>query len=382
MTGVLLIGLGADIGSNLLHLSATDGVEHPVTDVLTNPIVHDGTSVDVAASLEEAAARLLLANPQLAGRIGVDASDSSVSIDDRRFRIHFQDLEDDLGSIGTFDLAILATSRRHVRSAETLARVQQIARTVVGVAESAALPAVYPALLASSAKHFAAGETEPAGGFAGAYALGSCQCAGWTAGLRVLAEHAESRGALLQDVLVHTEVEIVHPDTASSAFGMKRVGPRTEDPRDNLRPGVSQVAESMRRFGPATSANHVSLRTLVQPPGYQVQRFFVRGIDVDRAGIVAAAQALADAEPAQLRVTASTIGSRAWASVPASTVLLTAEQHLVTHRIGDVTELVMQGYVHNTLGYCAAVLAATDRILRGEPGTVVLPEQPTTSGKD
>ena len=84
-------------------------------------------------------------------------------------------------------------------------------------------------------------------------------------------------------MLVHAELDIVHPDTASSSFGTKRIGARSEDARDNLRPGTSQVIDSMRRFAPATSNNAVSLRIPTQPPGFQIQRFFL-DVDVPAGG--------------------------------------------------------------------------------------------------
>ncbi|NLU83434.1 hypothetical protein [Rhodococcus sp. HNM0569] len=363
--------MGADIGSNLLYLSATAGADHPITDVLTNPIDTDDGRTLVGNSLQELVARLVLSNPQLIGRVVTDPSKSTIQIDSAIFRIHFQAFEDDLEQLGHFDLAILATSRRHVRSQEHLARLEAIADIVVGVAENANLPALYPSLLTADPKHFQLARATTERLPTGSYAMGSCQCVGWTTGLRVLADYCSSRGMPVTDVLVHSEVDIVHPDTASSSFGTKRVGSRTEDARDNLRPGTSQVADSMGRFAPATSYNAVSLRVLTQPPGYQVQRFFVRHPDVDRAGIEQAARALADREPALLHVSDSPIGSRAYSSLHTSTVLVATKHHMRVQQLGDISEVVLQGFVHNTRGYCAAILDAIDRVLGGDNVTVI-----------
>ena len=368
---VLLVGMGADIGSNLLYLSATAEVAHPVTDILTHPVDSEGVGAESRGPLEELKARLLLANPQLFGRVTTHSGENVLAIDGRTFRIHFRDLDEDVSDLGHFSLAILATSRRHIRSPRHLEKLEAIARVVIGVAENADLPALYPALMNAEPTHFLASRTAAGAQMSGSYAMGSCQCVGWTTGLRILADYCSGRGIALHDVLVHSEVDIVHPDTASSNFGTRRVGSRTEDPRDNLRPGVSQVADSMLRFAPATSANNVSLRVLTQPPGYQIQRFFLRDLDIGTEDLIGAARALESTEPSQIHVTTNTIGSRAYSGLPSGFVLLATEQHLSVRRIGDITEVVLQAFVHNTLGYCAAILSATDHILRGDGVTLV-----------
>ncbi|WP_153043687.1 hypothetical protein [Xenorhabdus sp. KK7.4] len=316
------------------------------------------------------------------GRITIDSSNCLLAIDKCTFRIHFRDLDEVLDDLGYFDLIVLATSRRHIRSQNYLDKLESISRVVIGVAENSALPALYPALLSANSQHFLASRTTVATELSGSYAMGSCQCVGWTTGLRILADTCANRGVALHDILIHTEIDIVHPDTASSNFGTTRVGSRTEDPRDNLRPGVSQVAESMLRFSPATSSNSVSLRVLTQPPGYQVQRFFLRGLDISAEDIIGAAKALESAEPCLIHVTNNPIGSRCYAFLPCSIVLLATEQHISIKRIGDIVEVVLQAFVHNTLGYCAAILAATDRILRGDIVTFIdSHDQITIEGK-
>jgi len=370
MSRVLLVGLGADIGSNLLYLSATGDFGCGITEVLTNPIAVEETGSRNRTALDELAARLVLAQPDLIGRITTDPTTGTLALDGRRFRIHFREFESDLDDLGKFDVAVLATSRSHIRSARHLSRLEKIADTVLGVAENPEIDAIYPALATVPADHLANATTHRTGTLRGSYALGSCQCAGWTTGLRVLADYCASNGFRLGDVLVHSEVDIVHPDTASSNFGTKRIGARTEDPRDNLRPGKSQVSESMQRMRPATSFNSVSLRVLTQPPGFQIQRFFLR-IEPTRAGLLDAATDLARREPRQVMVSRSPIGSRAYAAMRCSTALLTCEEHLRIQRIGEITEVVMQAFVHNTLGYCAAILDTVDRILGSSSVTVV-----------
>jgi hypothetical protein len=368
---ILLVGMGADIGSNLLYLSSVNDVAYPITDVLTHSIESEGVGAESRNSLDELKARLLLANPLLIGKICTDNYNSVLTINNRSFVIHFRDLDSDLSDLGYFNLAVLATSRRHIRSKHYLDKLETIARVVLGVAENSTLPALYPALVNVPSTHFLTGRTIVSSELAGSYAIGSCQCVGWTTGLRILADYCTSKGAVLHELLLHTEVDIVHPDTASSNFGTQRVGSRTEDPRDNIRPGISQVADSMLRFPPTTSSNNVSLRVLTQPPGYQIQRFFLRGIDVKIDSIIEVAKALEDADPSLIHVTNMPIGSRAYAYLPASVVLLITEQHLSVKCIGDVVEVVMQAFVHNTLGYCAAILSTIEHILSGNNITLV-----------
>ncbi|PHM31276.1 hypothetical protein [Xenorhabdus innexi] len=368
---ILLVGMGADIGSNLLYLSTTPDVAYPITDVLTHPVDSEGIGAADRGPLEELKVRLLLANPYLFGRITTDDSNCSLTINGYSFRIHFRDLNENLDDLGYFDLTVLATSRHHIRSRSHLDKLESISRVVIGVAENSSLPALYPALLTANSKHFLASHTVVATELSGSYAMGSCQCVGWTTGLRILADLCANQGVALHDILLHTEVDIVHPDTASSNFGTKRVGPRSEDPRDNLRPGISQVAESMLRFHPASSVNNVSLRVLTQPPGYQIQRFFLHGIDIRTDDIIGVAKTLGSSEPYLIHVTNSPIGSRSYAYLPCSIVLLVTEQHISVKRVGNIVEVVLQAFVHNTLGYCAAILSATDRILRGDAVTFI-----------
>ncbi|ARJ44383.1 hypothetical protein B1H58_20395 (plasmid) [Pantoea alhagi] len=368
---VLLVGMGADIGSNIIYLSATRGIKYPVTDILTHAIVSEGVGANNRSSLDELKARLILANPSLYDKVKINQESSSIIINGHNFRIHFRDFDSDLEDLGKFDLAILATSRRHIRSRSHLEKLEYIAKVVIGVAENSDLPALYPALLSADASHFLATQSAIGSELTGSFAMGSCQCVGWTTGLRVLADYCSDNGVLLQDVLLHTEVDIVHPDTASSNFGTNRTGSRTEDPRDNLRPGVSQVATSMQRFKPATSVNTVSLRVLTQPPGYQIQRFFLKNLNVNIDKLIHVARRIESEEPSLIHVTSNPIGSKAYASMPCGLVLIATEQHISAKSIGDITEVTLQAYVHNTLGYSAAILATTDRILNGESLTIV-----------
>lgn len=369
---VVLVGAGADIGSNIISLAAQNMHSFALTDVITRHIPSDGIGASTRDALDELVARITLANPQLLDRLDIDRPRSTISIDAHPVAVHFADIEEELPDIGQFDYALLATSRRHIRSPEILSRLGSLAEVVMGLAENGNIPALYPALVSVEATNaFAGGHRIDAPLPPGPYAVGSCQCAGWTVGMRVVADYCFQHGLRLQDVLVHAEVDIVHPDTASSTFGTTRIGARTEDARGNLRPGISQVAETMQRFRPATSYNGVSLRVLTQPPGYQVQRFFLSAPVADTDGLVRVARDFATSNPAHLRVVGEPLGSRAYSTLGSCMVLVADGHHVTVRQIAGLTEIVFQGFVHNTVGYCASVLDALDHLTRNEPTTVI-----------
>lgn len=367
----LLLGAGADIGCNLLARNdpARDGFA--ITDVVTHQIDGDAALED-SGPLRQLWGRMLIADPGLLGAVEVDEASGTLVVRGRKVRVHFLDVADDaVLELGHFALAIVATHRDHIRSVPVMSRLTTIADHVIGVAENTALPGLYTPLLGMD--HALLGvAARPAADYPPVFALGSCQCVGWAAQLRGLVEAVRLAGSGPLD-LVRAEVEIVHPDTASSRFGTRGIGARREDARDNLRPGFSQLSGSMSRFG-VPSLNTVSLRVLTQPPGYQVSRFFVRApltAEQVRAGFEAAAAAL----PGIVGTTAVAIGSRAFSTVPTAAVIITAPTHLhVTPRFlpgTDITEVITQAYVHNTVGYCLSVLEAGRRLVDGS--ALVLP---------
>ena len=73
------------------------------------------------------------------------------------------------------------------------------------------------------------------------------------------------------------EVDIVHPDTPTGLLSNKSFSPRMQDARNNLRPSFSQLSQSMKRIFPNIYVqNTISLRTLIEPPGFQISRFFIK----------------------------------------------------------------------------------------------------------
>lgn len=368
---ILLIGMGSDIGSNLMYLSSKNEFKNKITDIFTSPIESDGTDSDKRDSYDELAARLVMAQPQLLEQININRAKSEISINDTSFKIHFGDVNNDMSKIGCFDLSIIATSRKHIRSNEILNKIKSFSKSVIGVAENSDIPAIYPALADSKSENFKHGYSLSAKELSGCFAMGSCQCVGWTTGLRIIAEYCSSENKKLSDVLIHSEVDIIHPDTASSNFGTKRIGSRTEDPRDNLRPGISQVAQSMQRFQPASSTNTVSLRVLTQPPGYQIQRFFLKNINISIDKLTDVIKQFENNHKHLIKLVDTPMGSKSYANLACSTVYLNTSQHLIVNKIGENIEVVLQAYVHNTLGYCAAIHSTIDNILSTESVTII-----------
>lgn len=377
---ILLVGAGADIGSNLVALSSSHEFQYPITDIVTNTIYSSGTDSDRRSSLDELCFRIMLAQPSLYWDVKPNPKTGCIEIGSYSVRVHFQDFLDDLSHLGHFDLAILATSRTHIRNRECLDHLESVADVVLGAAENSELPALYPALVQTSSESYTSATTHTNGLAHGSYAIGSCQCAGWTSGLRVIEQYCNNTVSVLKEKLVHAEVDIVHPDTASSNFGTNHIGARSEDPRGNLRPGFSQVDESMKRFHPASTRNAVSLRVLTSPPGYQVQRFYLDFNEIDRSEILDAAHQVETNDRRNLHVAPTPVGSKAYSAASVSTTLIGTSDHLTVVRVGELLQVTLQAYVHNTLGYSGTILGAVEKCLDGGPITTINPR--TSQDKD
>lgn len=361
-----VFGLGSDIGSNLISQNDPHRDGFAITAAVTKAI----PGADTQGSLEALAARLVLADSALLGRVEINPYHSALRVDNRVIEIHFRDVDaDQLHDIGQFDFGFVATHRRHVRDMATMEKIRRCCNVVLGAAENPRLPALYGPLLDAPLHLVDALTTRaiPSDEILGMFALGSCQCVGWSAQLRGLLEAVEVSG---RDELGlrRMEVDIVHPDTASGRLGTHMIGAREEDPRNNLRPGASQLETSLRRFSHVQTVNTVSLRVLTQPPGYQICRFFTEALlsvgDV-REGLERARCIL----PHMIATTMTPIGSRVFAAAPQVATIITAPSHLTVGRIaGTKLSLVtMQSYVHNTVGYCRSVLGTASRLLAAEP---------------
>jgi hypothetical protein len=365
-----VFGLGADIGSNLISQNDPERDGFTITTAITKAI----PAASLERSLESLAARLVLADPALLDRVKINTHLSALSVDGRMIAIHFRDVvTDPLDDVGCFDLGFVATHRSHVQDNATMEKIHQCCKVVLGAAENPRLPGLYGPLL--DAPLHLIGDAMTAVGLSdelsGTFALGSCQCVGWAAQLRGLLEALGVSGQR-ELGLRRMEVDIVHPDTASGRLGTYTIGARDEDPRNNLRPGASQLQTSMRRFSGIETINTVSLRVLTQPPGYQICRFFTEATlsatDL-REGLERAKYALPD----MIATTATPIGSRVFAIAPQVATVITASSHLTAGQIAgtDLSLVTMQSYIHNTIGYCRSILGTATRLLAAAPVKVL-----------
>lgn len=379
MKKILLIGCGAEIGSMLLGMlqPQLDGLQ--IAAVLTHPVATDPSHPGLT-SMDGLCARLVLGSPQLLDLVAVEGN--ALIIRDQQVPVYFGDLRDfPLQTLpGPFDLCVVATSKSHIGDRELMSRCLSAARFVVGVAEATGLPGLYPPLLGAP-ERFLPVKSQPAGNER-IFALGSCQTNGWLAQLRGVLELAED-AALTQLDFRGLEVDIVHPDTPTGRLGTASLRAREQDPRNNLRPGFSQVESTMERLFPGGhNRNTVSLRTLIQPPGYQLCRFFfsyaTAGKRLDGPAIAASLGRTATRLPRVLRLAERPYGSRGFEQCEAAAVVLPQPAllrfaddpfGLAAAGVAAVSELILQAYVHNTRGYCRSVIEAlrylvSDELLR------------------
>jgi hypothetical protein len=375
MKKILLVGCGSEIGSLLLGMvdPERDGLQ--VAAVLTNPVATDPNHPEMTA-LDGLCARIVLAQPSLLDEVSI-AGDSLLVLG-KRIPVFFGDMRDyPLQTLpGPFDLCLVATSKSHIADREVMGRFLEVASFVVGVAEATALPALYNGLIGAP-ERFLPIRSRPAGDDR-MFALGSCQTNGWLAQLRGVLEMAEE--ASLSHLLFRgIEVDIIHPDTPTGRFGTASIRAREQDPRNNLRPGFSQLEASMRRLFPDDhTLNTVSLRTLIMPPGYQICRFFFSyrcadGSRLDVARIGASLGRAAQRLPKVLRLAQQPHGSRGFEQCDAAAVILPqpalmrfADDPFALGGTQPVSELILQSYVHNTRGYCRSVIETMRYLLSAE----------------
>ncbi len=384
MKQVLLIGCGAEIGSILLGMLQPQQDGFKIGAVLTNPVATDPSHPELTP-MDGLCARIVLAQPRLLDQVAVEGS--SLVICGNRVPVFFGDMQGyPLEMLpGPFGVCIVATAKTHINNRELLERFLSVSDYVVGVAEATSLPGFYPGLIGAPGR-FLPVKPRPAGGDR-IFALGSCQTNGWQAQLRGLLELAEEAELSTLDFRA-MEVDIVHPDTPTGRLGTGSIRAREQDPRNNLRPGFSQVELSMNRLFPSSNnINTISLRTLTMPPGYQLCRFFFSylcedGSRLDGARIAASLGRTATRLPKVLRLADRPYGSRGFEQCDAAAVVLPQPVFL---RFADdpfnlgsepappVSELILQAYVHNTRGYCRSVIEAIRHLLLEGPPRVFDP---------
>jgi hypothetical protein len=375
MKKILLVGCGAEIGSLLLGMVEPERDGLKVAAVLTGPVATDPNHPEMTA-LDGLCARIVLAQPALLDEAGLEGD--SLLVRGNRIPVFFGDMRSfPLNTLpGPFDVCLVATTKAHIVDQEVMGRFLEVAPFVVGVAEATRLPALYSGLIGAP-ERFLPVRSRPAGGDR-IFALGSCQTNGWLAQLRGVLEMAEDAG-MSHLFFRGMEVDIVHPDTPTGKFGTNSIRAREQDPRNNLRPGFSQLEGSMERLFPGGhTLNTVSLRTLTMPPGYQICRFFFTylcedGSRLDVARIGASLGHTAQRLPKILRLAQRPYGSRGFEQCEASAVILPQpalmrfadDPFALSPGAPPVSELILQAYVHNTRGYCRSVIEAMRYVVSG-----------------
>lgn len=366
MKRCLLIGCGAEIGSNLLLLNDPDHDGFAITTVLTNAPPLDKHYPDLRP-IDGIVARLALAQPGCLSQIAVKDG-STLVINGNTVNFIFCDLRKDLPDItDLFDIAFLCTNKADISlTSDVAAKIRPIARIILGAAESDSLPSLYTCLADLDVDSVETISKETIGD--GMYCLGSCQTNGMHASLRVVIQALDRLDLTSRDILA-IETDIVHPDTPNGVLGTRSFEGRMQDARDNLRPSFSQIAQSQRKVMPwAPLINTISLRAPVHAPGFQINRFIVKDHGQLRiADITSAIDAIANQFSYIARATTTPLGGRAYSQDRRCATILTDPCHLILHRpsyLSDngLSQIILQSFVNNTIGYSAVVMAAARRI--------------------
>lgn len=370
MKTAVLIGCGAEIGSNLLIQNDPDFDGFSITSVVTNAPPTDKHYPNLKP-IDGIIARLAIAVPGIQSRVSI-ISEDTLRIDNRNVNFVFCDLRNDDAILpDRYDLAFLATSKTDLAEASPVARkVAFVANTVLGVAEANDLPSIYGCLSDLSPVDIPTIKRVAIG--SGMYCLGSCQTNGMHASLRVMIE-ALKCFCLNASAILSVETDIVHPDTPQGVLGTRSFEGRLQDARDNLRPSFSQIGQSQQKVMPwAPLVNTVSLRAPVHAPGYQINRFVVHDDgQLDEDAIKRAISAVHDLRPYVTTAAPIPLGSRAYAFDQRCSTILSDPNHLRIERPlflakQGLSEVILQSFVNNTVGYSAVVRSVARSIARGD----------------
>ena len=367
---ILLAGLGAEIGSMLLCMNnpKKDGLS--IDTVITRPILNNKNHTN----LESLYARLVLNEPSILPFIEIDENNQVIKIRGRKIKVFWGDITKfNFKKIKkNFDATIVATSKSHINNKNLMKRFLQISKFVFGVAESKYFPAIYPCLINFNDKLIQNKmrniKDEKI------FVFGSCQSNGWTSQLRAF---LETMNFYCNQFEMHNmELDIVHPDTPTGRLGTKSIEPRDQDPRNNFRPSFSQANISMKRLFPKTeSINTISLRTLISPPGFQISRFFFsyktkRNRKLNLDDFIQKFKKIEQEFPFLLKLTDLPLGSRAFEMNEAASVILSNRKYFIfkdkilnINNYKNLSEVILQAYVHNTRGYCRSVIYGLNKFL-------------------
>lgn len=371
MKKVILVGCGAEIGANLLIQNDPVKDGFAVTAVVTNPPSLDKHYPELQP-IDGIVARLAMAQPGIQSQVRIVDS-NTLQIDGREIRFYFCDLGKEIPpEMGRFDIGFIATSKLDMAPESAVARnMREIATVVLGVAEADILPSIYSCL--SDLTRDDIGTIHHQVVTSGMYCLGSCQTNGMHASLRVVSEALKSIHRNATQIL-SVETDIVHPDTPNGVLGTRSFEGRLQDARDNLRPSFSQIAMSQKKVMPwAPLVNTVSLRAPVHAPGYQINRFIIKDDgQLTTALLAEAIDRVSELHPHVVQASRSPLGGRAYAYERRCSTILSDANHLLILRPGylssqGLSEIIIQSFVNNTVGYTAVVRAAARNIALGLP---------------
>lgn len=374
MKTAMLVGAGAEIGSNLLLLNNPEKDGFAITTVLTNtPPVHK--NYPHLRPIDGIIARLALAQPGAHALVQA-IDEKTLKIGSREVKFEFCDLRKEFPKISTsFDIAFLATSKADI-SAESavVSWLKRKCHTILGVAEANDLPSIYSCLADLSSSDLPTAKTRVITD--GVYCLGSCQTNGMHASLRIVIDTLRTLGLTAQSILA-VETDIIHPDTPNGVLGTRSFEGRDQDARNNLRPSFSQITQSQTKVMPwAPLVNTISLRAPVHAPGFQINRFIVqdRGL-MTREAVEASIDNLFDRYRYIAQGTTMPLGSRAYAHDHRCATILTDPHHLLLSRPSylepqGLSQLTIQSFVNNTVGYSSLAISAASNIALGLSSTI------------
>lgn len=371
MKKAILVGCGAEIGANLLIQNdpAKDGFA--IQTVVTNAPSLDKHYPELGP-IDGIVARLAMAHPGIQSQINI-IDGNTLNIDGREVHFFFGDLAKELPpQTGRFDIGFIATSKLDMDKNSPVARnMQELADVVLCVAEANELPSIYGCLEDLTRDDIGTIQRQVVD--SGMYCLGSCQTNGMHASLRVLTDALKSINCNASHI-VSVETDIVHPDTPNGVLGTRSFEGRLQDARDNLRPSFSQIAMSQDKVMPwAPLVNTVSLRAPVHAPGYQINRFIVKDDGALNRGLIEEAiERVSETHPHVVKASRSPLGSRAYAYERRCSTILSDKNHLLILRPAylasqNLSEIIIQSFVNNTVGYSAVVRAVARSIALGLP---------------
>ena len=374
----ILFGFGSEIGCKLVELSLNS--KSIVIDTVVNN--SHGSNEDNLNSIK---AKLIFSNPQLLSKVELDYENNFLLIDDKKIKCIFLNIKEFLSSSENiskkYDFGILATNKNDIANSDLINQLLYSCKKLFGVAESKNHNSIYFPLIDLKSKrlNFKLFDNSKFDYFA----LGSCQSIGWTSTLSLIVNWLDKVDINQQLKIISSQVDIVHPDTPQGRFGTKSFMPREQDARNNFRPSFSQVKISMSRAIPeAVNFSPISLRTCIEPPGFQISRFLIELSDnefqkenFNFQSLNSYIKEYSSNNPEILNFSDESYGSKAFSHLKTSSTILSSKDYLSFEKIIDknnysVYQIITQSYVHNTLGYSNSIIRSIEKALSADSKTL------------